>query len=233
MADTPNTTIVSLLLDETGSMYPVRGQTISGFNEYVRILKTNELPTTFSLAAFNTNHFNMIHDGIDIKNVPVLNPEQYRPDASTNLYDSIAKLVHITEASIAHRFDSGDDKPEVIVTIFTDGEENSSVEHTTSSIKELISGKEKEGWAFVYLGANQDSFAESEKIGIAPRMVTNYDAMEPDMGIKEVAHSTGAYMKKSKLERSIDNFFTEEQEKVMIKKIKKARGKVVKAPRTR
>ena len=64
-------------------------------------------------------------------------------------------------------------------------------------------------------------------------MVANYDAMEPDMAIRRVAHSTGAYMKKSKLESSIDNFFTEEQEKVMIKKIKNARGKVVKAPRTR
>ena len=110
MADTPNTTIVSLLLDETGSMHHVRRETISGFNEYVRILKTNELQTTFSLTTFNTSHFNLIHDGVDIKEVHELNASQYVPSNGPNLYDSIAKLVHMTEASISHRFDSGDDK---------------------------------------------------------------------------------------------------------------------------
>ena len=32
-------TIVSFLLDETGSMYSVRDKTVSGFNEYVATLK--------------------------------------------------------------------------------------------------------------------------------------------------------------------------------------------------
>ena len=218
MADTPNTTAVSLLLDETGSMSPVRRETISGFNEYVRILKTNELPTTFSLTTFNTDHFNVIHDGVDIEDIPVLKASQYRPDAMTNLYDSIAKLVNITETSIAHRFDLGDDKPEVIVTIFTDGQENSSVEHTSSSIKELISRKEKEGWAFVYLGANQDSFLESGHIGINARMVANYDAAEPIIAMQRVARSTLDYVSKPAHLKMTQKFFTEEQEEVMIKK---------------
>ena len=38
-------TIVSFLLDETGSMDAVRDKTVSGFNEYVATLRTNETPT--------------------------------------------------------------------------------------------------------------------------------------------------------------------------------------------
>ena len=42
-------TIVSFLLDETGSMDSVRDKTVSGFNEYVATLRTNETPTRLRL----------------------------------------------------------------------------------------------------------------------------------------------------------------------------------------
>ena len=55
-------TIVSFLLDETGSMDSVRDKTVSGFNEYVATLKDTEPPTLLRLMTFNTEGFNVVYD---------------------------------------------------------------------------------------------------------------------------------------------------------------------------
>ena len=47
-----------------------------------------------------------------------------------------------------------------VIIIFTDGDENQSREWDRNSIAQLIKSKETEGWTFVFLGANQDAFAE-------------------------------------------------------------------------
>jgi hypothetical protein len=55
---------------------------------------------------------------------------------------------------------------DILFVIFTDGQENQSVEYTRQSIFDLISRKEEAGWTFVFMGANQDVYAETERIGI-------------------------------------------------------------------
>lgn len=50
----------------------------------------------------------------------------------------------------------------------TDGLENAS-ETPTRELRKLIGEKEAANWEFIYLGANQDSWVESERIGIADR----------------------------------------------------------------
>ena len=163
-------TIVSFLLDETGSMDSVRDKAVSGFNEYISTLRTTETPTLLRLMTFNTDGFNVVYDFEDIHSVADLTRESYRPRALTNLYDAIAKLVHDTEDYVKGISPT----PRVMCTIMTDGEENSSSEYTRAAIFKLIRDREKEGWAFVYLGANQDAWAASESIGIHRRNSANY-----------------------------------------------------------
>ena len=62
-------TIVSFLLDETGSMDSVRDKTVSGFNEYVTTLRRNETPTVLRLMTFNTDGFDVVYDCEDIQSV--------------------------------------------------------------------------------------------------------------------------------------------------------------------
>jgi hypothetical protein len=64
------------------------------------------------------------------------------------------------------------------VIIFTDGQENASQDYTKSHIRDLIEQKTKDGWTFVYLGANQDSFAEAGSLGIAANKTMNYDVRD-------------------------------------------------------
>jgi hypothetical protein len=199
-------TIVSFLLDETGSMDTVRDKTVSGFNEYVATLRTNETPTLLRLMTFNTEGFNVVYDFEDIHSAAYLTRQSYRPRALTNLYDAIAKLIHDTEDYVKRMSLA----PRVMCTIMTDGEENSSSEYTGAAIFKLIRDREKEGWAFVYLGANQDAWAASESIGIHRRNSANYQAGAPDVALRSTADATSRWVRRWRKAGKIERFFVEE-----------------------
>jgi hypothetical protein len=199
-------TIVSFLLDETGSMDSVRDKTVSGFNEYVATLRTTETPTLLGLMTFNTEGFNVVYNCEDIHSVADLTRESYRPRALTNLYDAIARLVHDTEDRVKRMSPA----PLVMCPIMTDGEENSSTEYTRAAVFKLITDKEKEGWAFVYLGANQDAWAASESIGIHRRNSANYQADAPERALRSTAEATSRWVRRRRQVGKIERFFVEE-----------------------
>ena len=206
MTDETEKTIVSFLLDETGSMESVRDKTISGFNQYIATLKTNATPTLLRLMTFNTEEFNVVYDFEEIQSVGDLTKESYRPRELTNLYDAIAKLIHDTEDYLK----AMSPEPRVMCTIMTDGEENSSSEYTRAAIFKLIRDREKEGWAFVYLGANQDAWAASESIGIHRRNSANYQADAPDLALRSTAEATSRWVRRRRQVGKIERFFVEE-----------------------
>merc|ERR1712083_368802 len=63
---------------------------------------------------------------------------------------------------------------EIVVVTFTDGAENASREHSKSAIFSRIDGKKKDGWTFVFLGANQDSYAEGGRLGYSVGNTQNF-----------------------------------------------------------
>ena len=50
-----HTTVVSFLLDETGSMQAIKDDTVGGFNAYVETLKKAGADIVFSLVSFNSH----------------------------------------------------------------------------------------------------------------------------------------------------------------------------------
>ena len=76
----------------------------------------------------------------------------------------------------------------VVVVVFSDGAENSSFEYDRSRVFDLISQRQKEHqWAFVFLGANQDSYAAGRDMGIADGNTQNF-AFDAD-GVKTAMRS--------------------------------------------
>ena len=63
-----------------------------------------------------------------------------------------------------------------LVTVITDGYENSSREYDAEKIRALVKRLDEKDWVFTYIGANQDAILEARKIGINNAM--NYDADE-------------------------------------------------------
>ena len=176
---------VTFVLDETGSMQLCKRATISGFNEYVKTLGTKAKNVVLTLVKFNATKVEMVYRVKKASDVPLLTEETYTPSEMTPLYDAIAKAVSDTEKSC-----NGSD---VLFIIMTDGEENASKEYTKEKVLSLIGERKAKGWAFVYLGANQDSWEVAQSIGIKQGNAVNYSVKNMQATFGFMADSTVAY----------------------------------------
>lgn len=165
-----NYTHLSMLLDRSGSMESIKTDIIGGFNNFISEQKKEQGELTVTLAQFDSESYDLLNDFSPIDKVTRLDEKNFQPRASTPLNDSLAKLIIDTGNKLATMEESN--RPEkVIVIVMTDGYENASKEQTKHSIKAMIERQEKDySWKFVYLGANQDSFAEGNSRGIASTM---------------------------------------------------------------
>ena len=148
-----------IILDESGSMQAIRSAAVSGVNEtlqsirqaqlkhpdqehFVTLVTFKGLPAELSL--------NTIMDCIPVENAKEIEDTDYVPDSCTPLFDAMGFSLNNLAAVVQK-----DDK--VLVTIITDGYENSSVEWADeSAIKTLVTLLKNKGWVFAYIGANQD-----------------------------------------------------------------------------
>ena len=71
----------------------------------------------------------------------------YNPCAATPLYDAIGKGVSKVNAQV-------EDGDHVLVTIITDGYENSSEEWTLKMVRTLIEKLKKQNWTFTLIGTD-------------------------------------------------------------------------------
>lgn len=149
------------LLDRSGSMESCWDDTIGGFNSFVK--DQAALGGKLTLIQFDHEYL-MSYENKPLKEVEPLTHETFKPRGSTALLDAIGRFIKGWK---------GSSNPSVV--ILTDGHENASHIYTKAHIKDLIETKTKEGWTFMYLGANQDAFAEAGSIGIAPGNTVNYD----------------------------------------------------------
>lgn len=179
---------VSFLLDMTGSMASVKAATISGFNEYIGSLKARGSDIRFTLTLFNSSAINTLYKGVPLADVKPLDATTYQPAATTPLYDAIGQTVHETQSSL------NGEKQDVLFAVMTDGEENASHEYNRQKVFDLITAKEKEGWTFAFLGANQDSWGVGQSIGVAVAdSAMNYDPAQPVAAFRALNMATLDY----------------------------------------
>jgi Mg-chelatase subunit ChlD len=149
------------LLDRSGSMESCWDDTIGGFNAFVK--DQASLGGKLTLIQFDHEILNVYQD-VDLKSVAPLTRETFKPRGSTALLDAIGSTIKEWKG----------ESPTLI--ILTDGNENASIKFTKAHVKDLVEQKQKEGWTVMYLGANQDAFAEAGAMGIAPATTMNYDS---------------------------------------------------------
>lgn len=178
--------LVFFLLDETGSMETCKQATISGFNEYLTSLgKRKEEKVQFSLTKFNSSKVD-IGELQELDSVKELNDKNYIPNNLTPLYDAIGKTIREHETKVGK-------KDAVLFVVMTDGFENASREHNQKSIAKLIKSKEDEDWTFVYLGANQDSWANAQPLGMSFGNTINYNVNNTQQTMCTLANATIRY----------------------------------------
>ena len=168
-----------IILDESGSMESIKKSTISGFNELVQTIKNIEKQYPeqkhfISWVTFNGMGVKTKLDKQPVEELSEINAKSYHPDSSTPLYDAIALSVLKLRMDIA-----GTDNVNVLVTILTDGEENSSKEFNGSQVKKIIDEQKNLGWTFTYIGANHDVEKAALTLSIYNTMV--FEANDADV----------------------------------------------------
>lgn len=155
-----------IILDESGSMEPIKKNIIKGFNEIVQTIKgiEKQFPEQehfISLVSFNGLGNKMLHFIDPVSKLEQIDARRYNPDASTPLYDAMGFSMNKLRKVLEGRRDYN-----VLVTILTDGEENSSREFSGATIKKLIEELKESRWTFTYIGTDHavEEFAVSISI---------------------------------------------------------------------
>lgn len=158
-------THITLILDRTGSMESIRSDTIGGFNAFLKQQKEVDGEATLSLIQFDSQDpFEIIHDFKPIALVPDLSRETYVPRAATPLLDAMGRGINNLEENLG-KFGERGRPSKVIMAVITDGHENASREFSKGQIREMIEKKSEEGWQFVFLSADLDSFGDAVDYG--------------------------------------------------------------------
>ena len=161
-----------VILDKSGSMESIRTEAINGYNETLGSIKSTQLKFLdtqehfVSLAAFCDCGIDMIYDMTPIKDAEKLTKEKYDPCCCTPLFDAIGKTVKTLKKKIADVEDAA-----VLVTIITDGYENSSKEWDAKGVSKLIEECKEDGWMFSFIGAGEDVIKVATTISITNTMV--------------------------------------------------------------
>ena len=153
-----------IILDESGSMESIKRAAINGMNETVQSIrdaqkKHDDQEHIVSLVSFNSSEIKGIYDCVPVAEVEELTDKEYVPDCCTPLYDAMGLSLNHLRAKV-------NDEDKVLVTIITDGEENSSTEYNSAAIKALVDSLKEKGWVFAYIGANQDVLKVAQTISV-------------------------------------------------------------------
>jgi len=153
------------IIDRSGSMGIIIDDAIGGFNHFLDEQKKLPGKAALTYVQFNSE-LEVIHENKPLQDVEPINKNTYNPSGTTALLDAVGETIDSTGQRLAAMPE--ENRPEhVIVAILTDGHENASRNYTLSKVRKMISHqKEKYSWEFIFLGANQDAFAEAAKMGI-------------------------------------------------------------------
>ncbi|GHU05390.1 hypothetical protein FACS1894147_11510 [Spirochaetia bacterium] len=160
-----NLTEIIAILDRSGSMDHLTGDTIGGYNSFIKGQQDGEGEAVLTTVLFD-DKYELLHDRVDVKKVKPITRKEYFARGTTALLDALGKTLRDVGAKL-HNTAEAERPGKVIVFIITDGEENASVEYTKEKVKEMVElQRTTYGWEFIFIGANIDSFSTAGSLGI-------------------------------------------------------------------
>lgn len=197
---------IAFILDRSGSMSTIWDDVLGGYKAFVKEQKKQQPDAKFTLTTFDTAIERPFVDAplasisTSLKNA---RPEVY-PRGSTALLDAVGETVSDIDKDLKH----------VMVVIFTDGYENASVKYTNEKVKSLIEKRQKAGWGFLFLAADQDAFQSGSVFGMQAGSTMSFDssmANSSSGSIRAASAATSYYF--STGETKIDAEYDPEKDK--------------------
>ncbi len=176
------------ILDRSGSMGGLEGDTIGGFNGMLQKQKKEDQEANVTTVLFD-DQIDIIHDRFPIDIVKPLTDADYYVRGCTALLDAVGSTVKKME-NIQNRLPEELRAENIIFVITTDGQENSSQEYSAAMVKKMIEKNQEKGWQFLFLGANIDAAEEAEKMGIPRTYAASYknDAKGVELNFKAIGN---------------------------------------------
>ena len=195
-----NLTEIVFILDRSGSMSGLEGDTIGGFNSVIEKQKKVEGNALVSTILFDHESL-VLHDRIPLEKIEPLTEEDYEVRGSTALLDAVGDAVH--HIKTIHKYAREEDVPEkTLFIITTDGMENASHKFDYKTIKKLVKQQQKAGWEFIFMGANIDAIQVAGSIGIKSSRAVNFH--NDEVGIKKSFAALGAAIHSVRYSESLD-----------------------------
>ena len=219
-----------IIMDRSGSMWDIQRPAIQGYNEVLGGVKADaktyaETQEHFiTLVLFDSTAVEDVYWNANPEIAQILTSETYVPGASTPLYDAMGRTLTRLQKEL-----KDDKNHSVVVTIITDGYENSSHEYSLSAIKALIEHLKGEGWSFAYMGTDHD--VHGVTVSLAITNVIQFAKTEEEtketfmkerrarsrhfqkMHMYDMACPTGSWEDKKRFEAEISAEYYDEEEK--------------------
>lgn len=166
--------LVTLLLDESGSMARSRDETLSSLNEYFGTLRDSPSDIRATLVKFDSDaeraiRLDKLFDCLPVAEIPELGHDHYTPRGMTPLIDAACRTIRaVADATRGRKIDR------IVFAIQTDGFENASRENTWFGLKTLIEEKQGEGWEFVFMGCEIDAYQQGRQLGLDDDRIVSY-----------------------------------------------------------
>lgn len=183
-----NCTEIVVVLDRSGSMQGLAGDTIGTFNKFLGEQKALAGEANLSLILFNTE-YSIEYLSKPLVEVPELDAKRYVCGGWTALLDAVGRGID----SLGERLSElpEEERPDkVIFVIITDGLENASKEYRLQQIRAKIKlQQDTYKWQFLFLGSNVDAYAEAQSLGISRERAATYSANP--LGTKSAGSAVG------------------------------------------
>ena len=167
-------TEIVFILDRSGSMSGLEGDTIGGYNSMIDKQKKEEGEVLISTVLFD-GETEVLHDRIPLDKIGPITDREYYVRGSTALLDAVGGAIH--HIGNVHKYAREEDVPEkTLFIITTDGMENSSRNYSYDKVKKMIERqKERYHWEFIFIGANIDAVSVAGRFGVDKHHAVTYE----------------------------------------------------------
>lgn len=204
-----NLTELVFILDRSGSMAGLEGDTIGGFNAMIEKQKKEAGKAYVSTVLFD-NVSEVLHDRVHLRDIPPMTDQEYTVRGCTALIDAIGGAIH--HIGNIHKYARPEDVPaHTMFIITTDGQENASHRYSSDKVKHMIERqKKKYGWEFLFIGANIDAVETAAGFGIDRNRAVNYRA--DSQGTQILYDTISAPISAMRANRAIDEDWGKQME---------------------